>query len=255
MGGALSPLAAAENADLAHGYFLGDVTTSKGTFGLAALFTVDGAFRMHATAETSWQFAGHLHGADARLVGSGNVIAKGCLPVKTHPCQLAGGALIRLTSADPFGLAGAIHVADDTWYFHLSWPNSGAVLSYQKPAELESIDGYYEVLFVDFTPAERVIMSVDRAGRAFFQSAVHGCTGNGSLAPYRDARYNTFTVSLVIANCGGDHEWLNGSFSGLATTNVPTPWDYGDALLMWLAKFDHDGVIEPAVIELRGFAR
>jgi hypothetical protein len=60
-------------------------------------------------------------------------------------------------------------------------------------------------------------------------------------------------MSLVIDNCGGDAARLNGSFTGLATTNVPTPWDYGDALLMWLSTYEE--LLRPAAIALRGFPR
>jgi hypothetical protein len=222
---------------------------------LAALFTVDGAFRMHATAETSWQFAGHLHAADERLVGSGNVIAQDCLPVEGQSCLLARGALIRLTSADASRLEGAIHVGDDTWQFALAWPSALAMSSYRAPPDLAAIDGHYEIVLGDFRPAELLIMSVDRAGRAFFQSAAQGCTGNGHIQPHGDTRFNVFEVSLTIDSCGGDHARLNGSFEGLATVNLQSPWDYSDTLLMWLAKLDHDGVTAPAAIELRGIPR
>ena len=247
------PLAAEPNADFAHGYFLGDVATSKGSFGLDALFTVDGDIRMQATGENPWQFAGQLHRGDAQLVGSGYVIGQGCLPVALQPCPSTTGALIRLTAADPWRLAGAIHVADDTWHFDLSSPNSGAHYSYRTPADLESVEGHYEMLLVGLAATERVIMSVDRAGRVFFESAVSGCTGNGILEPYKDSRYNAFQASLVIGNCGREHARLNASFSGLATTNVQTPWDYGDALLMWLAT--HDEEFSPTAFELRGVPR
>jgi hypothetical protein len=122
---------------------------------------------------------GGLHPASGRLEGSGNlVVGQGCLPIERQSCVLATGALIRLTSANASGLAGAIHVMDDTWYFELEWPNSLAPRSYRVPADLASIDGYYEVRLVDSAATEPVIMSVDLAGRVFFQSAANGCTGN-----------------------------------------------------------------------------
>ena len=247
------PLVTERYADLTHGYFLGNVTTGKGSFDLDALLTVDGAIRMQATAEDSWQFAGRLHLAEGRLEGSGNLIGEDCLPVASGLCPTTTGALIRLTSADASRLEGAIHVADDTWNFTLAWPSPLAMSSYRASPDLASIDGHYEIRLGDFSSAEALIMSVDRAGRMFFQSAAQGCTGNGIIQPHSDTRFNVFEVSLAIDNCASDQARLNGSFQGLATVNVQTPWDYGDALLMWLAT--SDDVLGSTAIELRGLPR
>ena len=58
-------------------------------------------------------------------------------------------------------------------------------------------------------------MSVDGAGRIFFQSAHSACTGNGTLAPHRDGVFNVYDVTLTIDNCGGPYAYLNGEYEGL----------------------------------------
>jgi uncharacterized delta-60 repeat protein len=71
-----------------------------------------------------------------------------------------------------------------------------------------------------FAQADDTIVTVDGAGRLFFQSPASGCVGNGTFArrpPYYVFDDYVFDVHLLIANCNASYASLNGVFEGLAT--------------------------------------
>jgi hypothetical protein len=113
------------------------------------------------------------------------------------------------------------------------WPTE----TYLERATLEFAAGLYELTRAEFADDGSVIVSVDSAGRLFFQSAQSGCVGNGALAPHLDAEFNVYDVTLTIASCTSVYEYLNGEFEGLATRAVAGGWsDWGDALVFWLTS-------------------
>jgi hypothetical protein len=113
------------------------------------------------------------------------------------------------------------------------WPT----WTYLERASLGFAAGLYEERLAEFADDGSVIVSVDSAGRLFFQSARSGCVGNGVLAPHLDAEFNVYDVTLTIASCTSVYEYLNGEFEGLATRTVGGGWDdWGDWLVFWLTS-------------------
>ncbi|MEO8465410.1 MAG: hypothetical protein ABI640_08705 [Gammaproteobacteria bacterium] len=217
-----------------------------GQFAALGLITADGAVRIDiggpdAAAHDptgSVQFIGSLDTASDRTHASGVLIGQACAgPTPGRFCGTATPARITLPTVLFPGTAG-IQVATsgggETWALDLYWFND----RYWTPAHLRSPGESYDVLLAEFAADNNVVMSVDDAGRLFFQSPSTGCTGNGTFMPHLDGQFNAYDVSLVIDSCNSAHAYLNGGFEGLATTNVLQPWDYGrdDAWLVWLSR-------------------
>jgi hypothetical protein len=89
---------------------------------------------------------------------------------------------------------------------------------------------------------------VTSTGALFFQSIHFGCTGNGTLAAHSGGPDGADDATLTIANCSGAFAYLNGEYTGLATTTASSYWDYDGLLRMWLSK--PSGSVTPASLVL-----
>jgi hypothetical protein len=97
------------------------------------------------------------------------------------------------------------------------------------------LSGMFRERLAPFAESGEPIITIDRGGRLFFQSAASGCTGNGTVAPHGDGRAYVVDVVLVIANCDTRYAYLNGRFEGLGTATQNNYWDEDNWLVMWLA--------------------
>jgi hypothetical protein len=105
---------------------------------------------------------------------------------------------------------------------------------YENPSSLDTLQGTYT------TTDESVAISDQ--GVIFYQSAVTGCTGNGT-AEIIDPDFNMYRVEIDVDNCTGDEAVRNGlRFTGLA--NVGHNNDLSGAFL--------NATLEMAVTAPRG---
>jgi len=232
-----------------HGRFVGTVTIGETVYFGDALLTVDGAIRLYVggpyapsgviqgrTREGSAQVVGTVEVDGNQVSGTGDVIGQGCSGSQViRFCKGPASGVISL-AAGSSDIDGTIQVTtqdgDETWLLELtSWDNY-----YVLPARLGHLTGLYQEELAEFAPDGDLIMSVDEAGRIFFQSAHSACTGNGTLAPHRDGVFNVYDVTLTLANCGGPYAHLNGEYEGLGTTSPGAYWDYDSSLRTWLSK-------------------
>ena len=146
------------------------------------------------------------------------------------------------------GSSGVIRVAtqngETTWPLRLGYWGGQAGFDQVLPGA-----GVYELHQAEFVRATRVFMTVYGDGRAFFQSAETGCTGNGTISGYLGQRFNLYAVELEIRGCTGSFSYLNTDFEGLATGESLTPWGYDFSVLsLWLST--RAGSPSPAAITL-----
>lgn len=247
-----------------HGRFVGKVTIGETAYFGDALLTVDGAIRLYVggpyapsgviqgrTPEGSAQVVGTVEVHGDQVSGTGVVIGQGCSgPQVVRFCKGPSSGVISL-AASYRDIDGTIQVTtqdgDETWLLELtSWDNY-----YVLPARLDYLTGQYREELAEFAPDGDVVMSVDGAGRIFFQSAHSACTGNGTLAPHRDGVFNVYDVTLTIDNCGGPYAYLNGEYEGLGTTSPGAYWDYDSSLRIWLSK-RAGGPSQPAALVMWG---
>ena len=241
-------------AKLSHGRFVGTVKIAGQDYYGDALLTIDGAVRLYVGGpyasngalqqtrpESSEQFVGNLQVNGDQAVGSGVIIGQGCAPPHDFVGLCGAKALgeIRIGIAvDSGDIQGEIQVevngAHSSWTVKLSpWRNY-----YVLPARLESVAGQYQEELAEFALARDTIVNVDRAGKLFFQSARSGCTGNGTLAPHLDGKFNVYDVTLTIESCNAPYVYLNGEFEGLAAMSPGSVWDYDSVLRIWLSRSD-----------------
>ena len=226
-----------------HGFFEGRITIGDEQRWSEALLTADGAVRMSVApweSAGSAQFVGTFEQSGGQGSGSGIIIGQDCAGSSPGRfCSAPAFAEISITVATRDRLSGEIRVSTDagqeSWSFGMHWPAG----TYLERATLEFAAGLYDELLAEFADDGSVIVSVDSAGRLFFQSAQSGCVGNGALAPHLDAEFNVYDVTLTIASCTSVYEYLNGEFEGLATRAIEHGgWyvDWGDALVFWLTS-------------------
>lgn len=224
-----------------HGYFWGTFSIDGSAYYGEALITNDGLVRIYVggppgatfDAEGSRQFVGRVEYNGYEIHGTGEIVGQGCMTIGGR--RLCGGsvtAAISITEATRSLLSGRVKSDDgaEAWSFRLSWPT----VTYLEPATLEMAAGLYRETLATFARGHEVVVSVDAAGRLFFQSAKSGCIGNGTLTPHGDGAFNVYHVVLIVENCDPAYGFGNGEFEGLATRSIGGPWDeWGDWLLIW----------------------
>ena len=198
--------------------------------------------------EKSVQFVGRIDSDGDRAFGSGGVIGQAC--AAEAPRRFCGDeafAGITLTATSPEGLAGTIDVigpnGPETWLLDLQ------LWGYDFPADVEYLEGTYE-LRAEFASDGTTLVSLDGAGRLFFQSPSSGCIGNGALTPRPGGGFDVFDVTLTLESCRAEHALLNGVFEGLATEDPSNPWNYDSALYVWISTAP--GAPAPAAVKMIG---
>ncbi|MEO8465411.1 MAG: hypothetical protein ABI640_08710 [Gammaproteobacteria bacterium] len=216
-----------------------------GEFTAYGVITSDGLVRVDVVGSDpanpvaeSQQFIGAL---DASGVGSGVVVGEGCAsgPLGRFcgvaaPAQI-NGLLSSTSLRGSIALRGVVQVTtsggEEIWSLD-GLLQSGVGGNSDKDV---STDGLWKVFLAEFAQDKDVIMSIDAAGRLFFQSPSAGCTGNGTLATRVGGQINIYDVSLVIGSCDSVYASLNGSFEGLAM-QILDYWDDYDTLNLWLSQ-------------------
>lgn len=235
----------------AHGRYVGTVTIGGVDYFGDALLTVDGAIRLYVGGpysasgvlqmtrpENSAQLVGSVQVQGNDALGSGFVVGEGCAgaaPIRF--CNDTASAEIRLF-VDAENLQGEVQVSanvgDETWLLDLGeWSDW-----YFFSAERSFLAGQYQEWLAEFNVDADMIVSIDSAGRLFFQSAPSSCTGNGTVTPHRDGVFNVYEVGLTLENCTGGYAYLNGVYAGFATTTPSSVWNYDSLLRVWLSNAD-----------------
>jgi len=245
------------SADIQHGHYRGLSTIGGRSFHAEALLTVDGEFRLFVGASAdadgapatgaglsghllspveSMQFFGHVTVNGSVGSGAGLVVVEVCALDGGRACgesTTAEASLNGLNDGNVTRLTGEIKNAtssgEETWQLDLSaWS-----LYYDSPAEPELIGSLFREELARFAEGDDVLLSLDGAGRLFFQGPATGCTGNGALTPHLDGNFLVFDVDLVIENCNANYAFLNTRFTGLATQTQNGYWSYDS----WLVIF------------------
>lgn len=243
-----------EGLNPVQGYFEGYVTVGGMPLFADGLITADGLARIHISGSAldryelrgSTQFIGQVAGDASRLDGSGTVVGEGCARGQSRFCTQNSDADISLTLTPdrPDGrVTGAINVAMttgvETWPVEMRYPlwySSDCAERepcYYNDASLAYAAGLYYVENAEFGRGLQTRMSVDDAGRLFFQDPTFGCIGNGALSPHLDGTTNVYDVTLIIESCKGEPEYLNDEHEGLATIHTLCP----DEDCVWLAIY------------------
>jgi hypothetical protein len=271
-----SPPVAPPAADLAmpttgpDGYYRGTATIGGTAFRAEALVTADGDVRLHVGAATTdgvslaasvepsspvdSLFVGSLDPSAAPGTAQGVVIGQACTASTAgRYCGKPTAANARFTRVDgdrSWHLEGEVRVEtgapDAAWLLEMTFWS----IYYNGPARQSYIGGVYEEKQAPFAKSGDVTVSIDGAGRLFFQSPASGCVGNGSVAPHSDGARYVFDVSLLIESCGPSHAFLNGEFTGLATETQSGYWDYDSWLVMFLSTDDQSATSASAMTTL-----
>ncbi len=244
-----------QDLEIRHGRFVGSVVIAGQAHFADALLTEDGSVRLHVgtTGEFSGaipfvrhpsatQFAGIFALEGDQVLGEGVIRGESCADAAANQfCADPADGRLRLRfdpGAATTTMTGELEVAapggGEVWEVALDkWPQA-----YEFRAGVPQ--GAWSELLAGFASDGDTVVSVDSAGRLFFQSAGSGCTGNGSVVPHLDGEFNVQDVQLEIASCGAGFTYLNGEYSGLATTGPTDYWAYDAALRAWLTKSDDD---------------
>ncbi|MEX2123060.1 MAG: hypothetical protein WD795_04140 [Woeseia sp.] len=250
-----------------HGHFRGTAALGDATYHADALLTADGEFRLYVgglldsppggmgfvgelfNPEESAQFSGQLEIDGEQGSGDGLVIGEVCAaPGVGRFCDESASAEVSISGMSNDGLAGEVRITtgegEEIWLLDLAaWS-----AYYELNAHPASPSGTYQEELAQFAQAGDVIISIDDAGRLFFQAAASGCTGNGALSPHLNGEFYVFDVDLIIENCDASHKFLNNEYSGLATETQNSYWDYDDWLLIFVST--PVGIESPAAITM-----
>jgi hypothetical protein len=231
-----------QNSRVSVGHLIGLASTGTGARSVSGLLMSDGALRLHVSGPThrefqspgSVQFVGTIELGGSTASGSGVVIGQGC----ATPGRFCGKAVpseITLTAPATSFLrpTGELRIAvdgdEEVWTLDLGyWGPAG---SFGGGSPIFTMQGSY-ALAHDPT----AIVTVDAAGRLFFQSASSGCIGNGVIELHGDLAINLYDVTLTVAGCNEEHAGSNADYTGIATVEAAVPWDYfGFGFKMWLS--------------------
>jgi hypothetical protein len=231
------------------GHYVGVLRTPGGTRSADALLTTDGALRIYFSrgndsggalpariAPQSAQLVAVLEMRGSSANGGGMVIGQGCSDASVNQfCVGAspGEVSVQLSGG---GLVGEIRVTTsvgvETWNLEtIRWTDSSL-----PPATLANVAGQYVERWAEFARFGDTVVTVDDAGRIFFQSPDTGCVGNGALTPLAHSNVVAYFVRLTIENCAANYSHLNSDFEGLATTSPSSVWNYDSNLLAWLSS-------------------
>jgi hypothetical protein len=213
-----------------------------------------GGFPVAADFAESVLFVGNLETIGDESLGQGFVLGQACAP--SNPgrfCDVPVPASISVEGRAPLpdsgGLYGTIvgeirvttSAAEETWRLDLSLRVGGNHFFGYDPYRQEAYGGptgQFREMLAGFAQADDTIVTIDVAGRLFFQSPASGCVGNGTLArrpPHYVFDDYVFDVNLLIANCNASYASLNGVFEGLATITGDNLEPCRDWLLMFLS--------------------
>ena len=240
------------------GHVAGVMDTGAGIYDVEGLLTADGLLRLGLSNSDptdpagTLQFVGHVEVMGTSAHGSGIVIGEGCSVSPQNPfCAASAEAAIGISgNGNPesgvFEAHGEIDVSTSAgqqrWLAVLGY--SGNIVhgaTYSKAADLKSVEGEYTAGLADLQRDGDTVVSVDGAGRLFFQSPSSGCVGNGVLAAHLDGSSDVYDVTLTVESC---------EFEGLATheTRDPAHSSSGDRLIMWLST--PAGATPPAALTM-----
>jgi hypothetical protein len=120
----------------------------------------------------------------------------------------------------------------ETWSLDLTpWPSD-----YTARATQGDLKGSYQEELAEFSINGDTIISMAADGSLSFQSEGSGCTGNGHSRPHLDGAVGVYDVSVSIAGCQAPFDYLNGTYSGLASISPSDYWNYDALLRMWLSQ-------------------
>lgn len=238
-------------------YLFGSVEIGEDVYFSEMFIGGDGTLRLHVQDRNgsgkSAQLVGRVQRSAGALQGTGIVIGLRCAHELTNRlCEEAATAEISgeiTTIGETHGLAGEIRVhgdeGEEVWRF--SHMQHSLFLNRLAAGELQAD---YVELAAEFAGEGDTIVSVDAAGRIFFQSAGSGCVGNGKLSELAVATFNLFEATIRVESCNPSYAHLNGEFMGLAGP-VADGWDYGHYLLLMMLS-STDPAAPPVAIAMSG---
>jgi hypothetical protein len=241
-----------ESGDAWQGRYVGTVTIGGVQYFGDALLTADGLVRLYVggpygndgvlqqtVPAGSAQLVGTLQRQTNQISGDGLVFGQECAasePIRF--CAEIGHANISIAvvSDSQADIQGHILVTTsagtETWSLDLGpWPNY-----YTLPVTQGDLVGHYQEELAEFSINGDTIISIAADGSLFFQSPGSGCTGSGQSQPHLNGAVSVYDVSLTISGCQAPYDYLNGTFSGLASVSPSDYWDYDTLLRMWLSQ-------------------
>jgi len=258
------PARPSESGDAWQGRYIGTVTIGDVQYFGDALLTADGLIRLYVGGPGgndgliqqtipagSAQLVGTLHGQMNQLSGDGLVFGQECAaPNAIRFCAEVGHASmsIAVESAELQGqIQGQISVTTsagtETWSLDLgSWANY-----YTVPVTQGGLAGQYQEELAEFSISGDAMIGIAADGSLSFQSAGSGCMGQGQSRPHLDGSVSVYDVSLSISGCQAPYDYLNGTYSGLASISPSDYWDYDELLRMWLSQDNVSGSTQPAL--------
>jgi hypothetical protein len=239
------------------GHFVGTVEVAGQLLFGDAYLTTDGSVRLYiggpytdsgALQKTvparSEQLVGSLSVSGDRARGAGLILGQQCDSAAHSPFCDAPASADMSMSLTP-GIVAGINVQDiegqiqaaassgsETWLLHLSPWGPFQPLTVSK--------AQFKELLAEFASGGDTVIVFDDTGAMFFQSAHSGCVGNGMIS--------NSVATLTIDNCNGAFAYLNGEYSGLATSESSSLWDYDSLLRVWLSK--SPGAATPAALTM-----
>jgi hypothetical protein len=228
---------------------MGAVTIDNVQYYGDALLTADGLIRLYVggpylndglvpqtVPDVSAQLVGALHGQANQISGDGLVFGQQCAasnPIRF--CAEAGRANMSI-AVESGNVQGEILVTTsagtETWSLDLTpWPSD-----YTARATQGDLKGSYQEELAEFSINGDTIISMAADGSLSFQSEGSGCTGNGHSRPHLDGAVGVYDVSVSIAGCQAPFDYLNGTYSGLASISPSDYWNYDALLRMWLSQ-------------------
>jgi hypothetical protein len=253
-----------EGGDAWQGRYVGWVTIGDVQYFGDALLTADGLIRLYVGGPGadnqfiqqtipagSAQLVGTLQGQMNQISGDGVVFGQECAasePIRF--CAEVGQASlsIALISTSPGYIQGEILVTtsagSETWSLNLGhWTNY-----YTAPAAQGYLAGHYQEELAEFSINGDTTVSIAADGSLSFQSPGSGCTGNGQSRPHLDGSVSVYDVTLSISSCQAPYDYLNGTYSGLASISPSDYWDLDTVLRMWLSQdVNASGTAAPAL--------
>jgi hypothetical protein len=252
------------------GHFRGGTAIGDATYYVDALITVDRDVRMHvagpfdegsvfsgggfpvlAEIAESVQFVGNIDTIGQQNLGAGVVLGQACAPSDPGRfCDVHAPASISLEwwpllsgERSSRGITGEIRVttgtAEESWRLDLPlWNGYRYFDSSVSPGGYLGPSAQFLESLAGFAQADDTLVTVDGAGRLFFQSPASGCVGNGTLArrpPHYVVDDYAFDVNLHIASCSASYASFNGVFVGLATGTRDSLVGSESWLLMFLS--------------------
>lgn len=239
------PVVASPSAAGWGGRYVGTAKIADRYYFADALLTADGSVSLYVGGEVAASEAPSGSGAlqttkppdfsqlVAQVAIRGIEATGNAVSVSDRGAVMAGNIRIVVQSER---LQGEIQLSTSTAALTLLLDMQSWTGSYVLSAKQQSLQGLYQEQLAGFAVGTDTIVSIDLAGRLFFQSATSGCTGNGTVRPHLDGLFNVYDVTLSIAGCKPAYGYLNASYQGLASTSPSNYWAYDSVLRIWLTE-------------------